>query len=370
MQKLVSLLFAAVLMVFLSNCGGSNKPGSEGKTNKETTVRGKNPDRVKKGINGNEEDTDAVPVQVISPTRGDISSFILFSSNVDSEKVVDVYPLTSGIIEKINYDEGDPVKKGDVLAVLDDREAVINEQKARINYEKMRMEFGRQKEIYEKQMLSKEEFERFKFNLETARLDWEHNRLLLSYTRIKTPITGVVSRRYIKAGNKINTTQMAFSVVNTREKIAVVNIPEQEKGFVFLNQKCIISSGKEQVPGLVKRISPAIDPDTGTFKVTVNISDTKNVFSVGQFVNVKIIKKVHENVVLLTKDALLYEGGKVYVFVVGQGNTAFKKPVTLGFEEGNTVEITEGVTENQKVVTAGKSTLKNDTVVKIVEPVT
>ncbi|MCK4835114.1 MAG: efflux RND transporter periplasmic adaptor subunit, partial [Candidatus Aminicenantes bacterium] len=168
----------------------------------------------------------------------------------------------------------------------------------------------------------------------------------------------------------INITQLAFSVVNTREKIAVVNIPEQEKSFVFINQKSVISSGSNQVSGVVKRISPAIDPESGTFKVTVTVNDSKNIFSVGQFINVKIIKKVHENVVLLTKDALLYEGGKVYVFVIDKENKALKKTVKLGFEEGNTVEVAEGLTENDRVVTAGKSSLKNDTMVKVVEPIT
>ena len=369
MKKLIILVVVVGLLGILSNCGGTSPQKNQGKSEKETVEKKKKTDDTAKKENENDKDTDAVPVQVIKPHRGDISSFILFSSNVDSEKVVDVYPLTSGIIEKINYDEGDSVKKGDVLAVLDDREAVINEQKARINYEKMKMEFERQKEIYEKQMVSKEEYDRIKFNLETARLDWEHNRLFLSYTRILTPINGVVSKRYFKVGNKINTTQLAFSVVNTREKIAVVNIPEQEKDFVFLNQKCLVSSGTVQIPGEVKRISPAIDPESGTFKVTVKINDDKNVFSVGQFVNVRVIKKVHQNVVLLVKDALLYEGGKVYVFVIDQENKAFKKSVTLGFEEGNTVEITQGVDEKVQVVTAGKSSLKNDTLVKVVEPI-
>jgi multidrug efflux pump subunit AcrA (membrane-fusion protein) len=116
-------------------------------------------------------------------------------------------------------------------------------------------------------------------------------------------------------------------------------------------------------------MSPAIDPESGTFKVTVGVNDKKGVFAVGQFVNVKIIKKVHENVVLLTKDALVYEGGRVFVFVVNEKNEALKKRIKLGFEEGNQAEIVEGLAEKERVVTAGKSSLKNKTLVKIVEPV-
>jgi len=364
-RPLVLAISAAVilLIVFSVQCQG---PPQQGKAQDKKTAEEKQSGKDEKG---EEKDTDAVPVQVVAPTIGDISSFLLFSSNLDSEKVVDIFPMTTGIIEKINFDEGQHVEKGAVLAVLDEREASINEKMAEMNYKKLKAEFERQKEIFQRQMISKEEYERLRFNMENAKLEWDHTKLLLSYTRITSPIAGVVTKRYIKVGNRINTSQLSFSVVQDREKIAVVNIPEQEKDDVFIKQKAVIFSAAKNVTGYVKRISPAIDPESGTFKVTVEVNDKKGIFAVGQFVNVKIIKKVHEKVVLLTKDALVYEGGRVFVFVVNEKNEALKKQVKLGFEEGNQAEITGGLLEEERVVTAGKSSLKNKTLVKIVEPV-
>jgi RND family efflux transporter MFP subunit len=206
--------------------------------------------------------------------------------------------------------------------------------------------------------------------METANLEWEQAKLLLSYTRITSPISGVVTKRHIKIGNKINTSQLAFSVVQDKEKIAVVNIPEQEKDEIYIKQKTIVFSGSKEVPGVVKRISPAIDPESGTFKVTVDVYDKKGIFTVGQFVNVKIIKKTHKNVVLLTKEALIFDGGKVFIFVVDENNEAQKRQVQLDFEDGSRVEVVKGLAENERVVTAGKNSLKNKTLVRIVEPVT
>ncbi len=391
-KKLIFVLILAALLFFADNCSKSGssdakknekkdtntntngvkteKADKTEKNGKKTPQDEKEKDEKKDTNKDKDADTDAVPVQVINPYYGDISSSLLFSSNVDAEKIVDIYPMTSGIIEKILHDEGDHIKKGDVLAVLDDREAVINEQRAHINYQQLKMEFERQKAIFEKQMISKEEHEKLKFRVQIAKLDWEHYQLLLSYTRITSPISGVVTKRYIKIGNKINTSQLAFSVVQDEEKIAIVNIPEQEFDQLFLKQKAVIIAEPKRVEGFVKRMSPAIDPESGTFKVTVGVKDNKNILAVGQFINVKIIKKVHENVILLTKDALLYEGGKVFVFVVNDENKALKKQVKLGFEESNVVEVTEGLSEKEKVVTAGKSSLKNDTLVKVVEPIT
>lgn len=360
MKRFVFALITISLLFLAINCGKQGPP--EGK--KDPGIKSENNEKKK-----DEKKTDAVPVQVVNPYHGDISSFLLFSSNVDTEKIVDIYPMTMGIIEEIRRDEGDPVKKGNILAVLDDREATINEKRAKINYEQLKAEFERQKTIFDKQMISKDEHEKLKYRVQTAKLDWEHNKLLLSYTRIKSPISGVVSRRFIKVGNKINTAQLAFSVVEPKEKIAVVNIPGQERDHIYLKQKCVIIAGTNETNAAVKRISPAIDPESGTFKVTVDISDKKNTLAIGQFVNVKIIKKVHKNVVLLTKDALVYDGGKIFVYWVNDENKAFKKMVKTGFEEKNVVEVTDGLTGEEKIVTAGKNSIKNDTFVKILEPV-
>lgn len=365
-KKIFFLLVSVSLILTAFTATQCSRPGSaENQTTKKESKEKKD-----KTPGTEDEETDAVPVQVTTPAVGDISSFLLFSSNIDSEKVVDIYPMTFGIIEKINFDEGQQVKKGDVLAVLDDREATINEKKADLNYKKLKAEFERQKEIFQRQMLSKETFEKLQFNMETAKLEWEQAKLLLSYTRITSPISGVVTKRHIKVGNKINTSQLAFSVVQDKEKIAVVNIPEQEKDEIYLKQKTVVFSGSKEVPGFVKRISPAIDPESGTFKVTVDVNDKNGIFAVGQFVNVKIIKKIHKDVVLLTKDALIFDGGKVFIFAVDENNEALKKQVELGFEDGSRVEVVKGLAENERIVTAGKNSLKNKTLVRIVEPVT
>lgn len=376
MRRVRVLITILCVLILAVQCGNpdSGKDGEKKEKSAETAAKkGDNKDN-KDAENVGKDDkdkkeTEAVPVQVVTPNVGDISSFLLFSSNIDSEKVVDIYPMTYGLIEKINFDEGQKVKKGDILAVLDDREASINERKAAITYKNLQSEFERQKEIYEKQMLSRDEFERLRFNMESSKLDWDQKKLMLSYTRITTPISGVVTKRYIKLGNKIDTSQMSFSVVEDKEKIAVINIPEQEKNDIYIKQKTVCYSGQIQVEGFVKRISPTIDPESGTFKVTIDVTDTDGLFAVGQFVNIKVIKKVHRNVILLTKDAILHEAGKKYVFVVNKENKALKKQIEIGFEDGDRVEVVKGITKEEQVVTAGKSSLKNKTLVKVIEPV-
>lgn len=369
MKKFCLIFLLSITFLYFTGCSGGNSKEKKKENKDQIKKTEKAIDNNKSGKKEKKEDTDTIPVSIQSPTKGDINSFLLFSSNIDSEKTVDIFPMSSGIVEKINFDEGDQINRGSILAVLDDRAAVINEKRSKITYMQQKLEFDRQKEIFEKNLISKEEYEKLKFNLEKSKLDWDQSKLFFSYTRITSPISGLVAKRYIKIGNKINTNQLAFYVIYTKEKIAVINIPEQEKDQIFLNQKAIISAGNKVLNGYIKRISPSIDPESGTFKITVEVKDKKNIMVVGQFVNVKIIKKVHKDAILVTKDVLMFEGDRVFVFIIDKDNLAFKKEVKTGFDDGSNVEIIKGLTTDDKLVSAGKSSLKNKSKVKIIEPI-
>jgi len=309
---------------------------------------------------------ESIPVEIARPKIADISSFLIFSSNIDSEGVVEIYPQSSGVIVEIFFDEGDKVQKGAVLAKIDDREAFLTEAKSRLNYEQLRQEFSRQKELFAQNLISTDTFERLQFNLEKARLDWETARLNLSFTRIVAPISGLVSKRYIKTGAKVSPAQPAFKIIQNLEKIAVVNIPESERSSIYLKQPALIISGELEIPAEVSRISPAIDSESGTFKTTLAVKDEQNRLAIGQFVNVRIIKKVHRNVLAVPKEALLFDEGNVFLFVVDNQLIAHKVKVKTGFEEGNLVEVESGLKSDAQVVVAGKNSLKEGSKVKII----
>lgn len=318
------------------------------------------------GAEGQKGGMEALPVSVISTERGDIDSVMIFSSNVDSEQQVKVYPMAGGILEEIKKDEGDRVRKGDILARLDDREATLNEEKARLNYDQLAAELKRQTELFEKNMISEDAFEKQKFSTENARLDWQTKKLQLSYTRITTPIDGMVGRREIKVGNRINVSDLAFTVIGIEEKIVVVHVPEQNRQDIQIGQKAVLSAPGVDIPARVKRFSPAVDPESGTVKVTVSATDPDNRLAIGQFVNVRLIRSVHQNALLISKEALVFEGGKIFVFKMNPDQTVTKVEIKTDFESGFKAEIVSGLTDGDQVVTAGKSSIKSGDKVRVI----
>lgn len=315
------------------------------------------------------EQEDLVPVETARLTIGDISDFILLSSTIETEQTVAVYPKVSGLVDAIKVEEGYWVKKGQVLVELVDDDLVIAEQKAKTYYEQLKYDFVQKEALFKKEIMSQDEFENARFSLELARLDWEQARLNLDNTRIASPIGGVIAARNVEVGDRIQTSTNLFSIVNTAELIAKVYVPEKEVGRVNLNQRVIVTSDfitNSSFEGWVKRVNPVIDPASGTFKVTVGLKTGFKELKSGMFVNAKIVTNVHTDALLVPKDAIVYENQELFVFKVNEDKTASKVKLTAGYENSNYIEVTDGLSLEDRIIVAGQSGLKDNTPVKVV----
>jgi membrane fusion protein (multidrug efflux system) len=282
--------------------------------------------------------------------------------------MADVYARVQGIVDKIHKEEGDYVEKGETLLTLEAREYVLAEERAHVDYRQQLSNYDRLKAMHAKNLLSDDEFERAKYSMESARIAWEEAKLNLDYTHIKSPISGQIGERLTKIGERIQPTDKLFSVVNNSQVIAVVYVPEKSLNKLEINQKAVIHSdnlGDEVFEGWIKRISPVVDPASGTFKVTVGIKNKGDLLRPGMFVNVEIIIETHHDVVLIPKTAIVYENEYMNVYVV-RDSVAHKIRLKPGFEDSEKVESTADVKEGDQIIVVGQSGMKDKTKVKVV----
>ena len=115
----------------------------------------------------------------------------------------------------------------------------------------------------------------------------------------------------------------------------------------------------------MERISPVIDSKTGTFKVTLRVPNPDHLLKSGMFAQVKLNYDTKQNAILLPRKALLAIDDSVNVFVVKDG-IASKKAVTVGYQEGEVVEILSGLSGTEKVVITGHQNLRDQAPVEIV----
>jgi membrane fusion protein (multidrug efflux system) len=381
MKVIVMVVMVTIVFLYLSACGnGKAKDGQEQKSDStqvaggsDSTKNAGNADSTKgtdkkDGKPDDKKKEDLVPVEVTTIKRGVISNYILLSANLETEKMADVYPRIQGIVERVLVDEGDFVKKGQVLLELEADEYKLAEERARLNYMRQKSEFDRMESMYKENLLSIEEFDRAKYTTQGLEVEWKQAQLNLSYTRIISPINGIIGDRFKKPGERLQSMDKVFTVVNTDEMIAVVYAPEKELGNVQKNQFCYITS--DNIPGTrftgkIKRVSPMVDPQSGTFKVTIGVRNEQNRLRVGIFVNTHIITDTHENAVLIPKTALVYENEQMNVFVV-RDSLAHKIILKVGFQDHEKVEALSDIEAGDKVIVVGQAGLKDKTRVKIV----
>jgi len=315
-----------------------------------------------------EEEIPPVPVETGTPVRGDVLAVYSGTAPIEAFAEADVIAKVEGEIREVLVEEGDEVEEGQVLARLDgDRLRLeLNESSARLR--KMQRDFERNKDLREKGLLSEGDYEKLQFDLESLQASYNLASLELDYTQIRAPISGVISERYIKLGNTIRVNDPLYRVTSFDPLVAYLHVPEREYQQITPDQPVAIdidALADKTILASVTRISPIVDPETGTFKITIEIRDESRRIKPGMFGRISIIYDRHENVLLVPRSAVMEEMGVESVFVV-EDDKAVRRIVQTGYGESGMIEITEGLDDADNVITVGQLGLKPDATVIVI----
>jgi membrane fusion protein (multidrug efflux system) len=231
-------------------------------------------------------------------------------------------------------------------------------------------EFQRKQELFEKKLVSAEDFERVRAELDAQKASVGLARLDLKYTQIVAPISGYVAERLVRVGNLVELYQPVFRIASYDPLLAVLHVPERELSVLQKGLAATVTLDalpKKSFAGEVIRISPVVDPATGTFRVTAEIRDPEKILKPGLFGRVDILYDMRRDVPLVPRSAVITEDEASHVFVVGDDSNVLRRPVKLGYERNGHVEIIDGVTAGEKVVTAGKGSLSEGSHVEVVD---
>ncbi len=322
----------------------------------------------KPGQEEDEEDAAPIPVETSAPIRGDVYAVYSGTAPIEAYAEADVIAKVAGEVREILVEEGDTVAKGDVLARLDGDRLRLELSESRARLRKMRSDFERNKELREKRLLSEGEFEKLRYDLQALEASFNLASLELDYTQIRAPIDGVVSERYVKVGNTIPVGQPAFRVTSLDPLVAYLHVPEREYRQIGPGQPVAIdidALAGQQTMATVTRISPVVDPETGTFKITIEIYDDERRIKPGMFGRMSIVYDVHENVLQVPRSAIVEDMGNEAVFVVEDGK-AVRRTVQTGYGYNGMVEITAGLNDDDAVITVGQVGIKPGAKVSVI----
>lgn len=310
----------------------------------------------------------AVPVEAAQVAHGNVAAFFSGTATLEAEAEAMVVAKVPGVVKEILVEEGSYVRAGQVLARLDDEKLALQVQQAAANLRKLENDFHRNEELFNKSLISAEVHQRAQFEYESQKAAFDLAKLELDYAAIRAPINGVVAERRIKVGNMVLANVPAFKVTSFDPLLAVLFVPEREIGKLQANQAASLTvdaiAGAE-FSGKIERISPVVDPTTGTVKVTIEVRDESKRLKAGMFGRVNIVHDVHTNTLMVPKDAVLSEDKESAVFVV-QDSLAFRKVVKTGYANATHIEVLEGVKDGDTVVTTGHGSLKDSSKVEVI----
>jgi membrane fusion protein, multidrug efflux system len=255
-----------------------------------------------------------------------------------------------------------------VLARLENDRQRLSLTQAQANLRKVENDFKRQTELFNRKLIGSDVFERVKFELETQRASFDIAQLELSYTAIRAPISGMVSQRMVKLGNQIQLGQTLFRIDDFDPLEAKVAVPEREMQSIKAGQdvQMLVDAITGQVfTGKVARVSPIVDPKTGTFDVTAQFSDNGSGLRSGMFGRINIVTAIHPDALLIPRAALLGEGKDAAVFII-DGSKVKRMNLSTGLTADGKVEILSGLKEGDKVVTLGQNSVREGSQVQVI----
>ena len=203
--------------------------------------------------------------------------------------------------------------------------------------------------------------------VEAAQAALDVARAELARAAIRSPITGTVTKRAIDDGETVDPATPAFEVIDSSSLDVVANLPAGYLGRVKIGDLAVVHVEplpEKEFSGGVVQVAPSVDPQTNTIAVRVRLANPDGELKAGIFANASIAVEIHQNALVVPQAALVVDGDETFVFVP-QGDKVEKRKVAVGIRDGDRVEITDGLKDNERVVTQGAYGLGDGRKIKI-----
>ena len=306
--------------------------------------------------------TAALPVVTADVVRETVSNFLVATTTLSAERSLDVLARASGEVVEVLVEEGDAVRGGQLLAQLDPSDARLALAEAQAHYDNIQREYTRTVELAKHGGVTDQELENQRYQIELRTIALERSRQQLANTEVRSPITGIVGERSVTPGATISTNTRLFHVLDPDPLLAVIHIPDAGRQSLRAGLGVQIqAAGGVRASGVIDRISPVVEAESGTVKVTVELDGAgtdAGALVPGSFVTVLVPTETRPNAVVVPKRAILLERDQSIVYRVQEG-VAVRTPVAVGLSAQDLVEITSGLSVGDVVVTIGNESLRD-----------
>ena len=349
-----------------------------------------------------EKKEDIAAVDVVRVVPRSIAERIELVGSLEPVKAVEIRSRLSGYLGSISFDVGDRVEAGQTVVELDDaatRELVSRaaaaeqvaaaQLKAQIARERQALrEVERLRELADSGVSTTQQIEEAESALlvataETelerarqaqAKADLERSRLALDELKITTPISGYVAERSADVGDLSRAEEVLLRIVDLSLIQTVVNVVERDYAKIRLGETATITVDgipNRQFTGRIVRQAPVLDPTTRTAKVMIEIANEDALLKPGMHGRVVMTVSRQDNALAVPASAVHGPAGEQFIYTVDEAEkVAVKQSVSVGFRDGDLIQVLTGLNANSLVVTLGGRLITDGTSVDFTEPPT
>jgi membrane fusion protein, multidrug efflux system len=318
-------------------------------------------------------------VTVVQAGAHDVPKYLDEIGKNGAYESVNVTPQVGGRIIERHFQDGENLKKGQLLFVIDPRpykaqldsaQATLAQTRAALDLAKI--QFSRDEEIIGTRAISRQDYDTKKnavdvgqAQVQAAEAAVETAKLNLEYCYIHSPIDGRAGARLVDVGNVVqaNSTGSLLSIqridpIYANFAITERDLPDVQKQIATGGLKAMVRLPSDQESaakiGRVEFLDNSVQNGTGTVNLRATMSNPDHHFWPGQFVDVKLVLTTEKSAVLIPNQAAQISQQGPFVYVVKADDTAELRPIKLGQRQGDDVVVTEGLAANERVVLAGQ----------------
>ena len=332
----------------------------------------------------------AQPVVVATAERGDINVTVNSLGTVTPIATAQVRPQATGMLLRINFEEGQMVRQGQVLAEIDPRpyqatlaqvEAVLARDQA--NLANQRMDLARYEELVKQNAISQQQLAATRAQVaattatvQSDQANVQNARINLGYTRVISPVSGRVGLRLVDVGNIVSSSNTLVVVTQLDPMSVLFTVPEDNVAAINTQMRegatlAVDAYDRSQTTkitsGNLATVDNVIDVSNGSVELRAMFDNKDAKLFPNQFVNVRLIVNTLHDQTIIPLPAVQRGSDGTYVFIVNPDKTVSTRTIKLGVQEGEKVAVTEGLQPGDTVVVQGADRLRDGAEVTIPE---
>ncbi len=328
-------------------------------------------------------------VTAVNATAQDVPHYLDEIGRNAAFESVTVTPQLAGRIVERHFSDGENLRKGQLLFVIDPRpyKAQLDSAKASLAQAKAaldlaKIQFARDEEIIGTRAISKQDYDTKKntvqvdqAQVEAAEAALETAKLNLEYCYIHSPIDGRAGARLVDVGNVVQANSTALLSIQRLDPIYATftvtesDLPEVQRqmsrGLLTASVRLPSDAEDAAKSGRIEFLDNAVQNGSGTVNLRATLSNPDHHFWPGQFVDVKLVLNTAKQAVLIPNEATQISQQGPFVYVVKPDDTAELRQVKLGQRQGNSVVVTEGLAPNERIVLAGQMLVRPGAKVRV-----